>query len=236
MTSNFSRILSLLRKEKGVTQKQAASHLGVSQALLSHYEKGIRECGLDFVVRAADYYGVSCDYMLGRSAERTGRALHMEDIPDPSAAKDSAYRGSVLPTLNKKLISNSLNIVFDRLCDCPDKALINEISHYLSLAVYKTYRHLYSSNGKNTEDMFSVSVNTFDGYADAAMKICESNIKALLKGEDAGQGGNVKDTSAFLMNTEMLMGQYPQYTPSLLNLVKNSEKSIDKITKPDESK
>ena len=48
----FNRIIKLLRKERGITQKQAAEDLGVSQALLSHYEKGIRECGLDFVVRA----------------------------------------------------------------------------------------------------------------------------------------------------------------------------------------
>ena len=53
----FNRIIKLLRKERGITQKQAAEDLGVSQALLSHYEKGIRECGLDFVVRVADAGG-----------------------------------------------------------------------------------------------------------------------------------------------------------------------------------
>ena len=75
VNSEFSRILTLLRKEKGVSQKAAAMSLGVSQALLSHYEKGIRECGLSFLVRAADYYGVSCDYMLGRTPDRTGTTL-----------------------------------------------------------------------------------------------------------------------------------------------------------------
>lgn len=54
MTTEFNRIITLLRKERGITQKQAAADLGVSQALLSHYEKGIRECGLDFVVRVAE--------------------------------------------------------------------------------------------------------------------------------------------------------------------------------------
>ena len=70
MSSEFSRTLSLLRQEKGVSQRLAAGELGISQALLSHYEKGIRECGLDFLVRCADFYGVSCDYLLGRSQER----------------------------------------------------------------------------------------------------------------------------------------------------------------------
>ena len=95
MGSEFSRIITLLRKEKGVTQKQAAAELGVSQALLSHYEKGIRECGLDFVVRVADYYGVSCDYLLGRSADRSGLTLSVEEIPNPEGARDGVYRGSI---------------------------------------------------------------------------------------------------------------------------------------------
>lgn len=47
----FPRIITLLRKERGLSQKKAAEELQVSQALLSHYEKGIRECGLEFVVK-----------------------------------------------------------------------------------------------------------------------------------------------------------------------------------------
>ena len=56
MKSNFSRVLSLLRQEKGVSQRKAAAELGISQALLSHYENGIREPGLNFVSKACDYY------------------------------------------------------------------------------------------------------------------------------------------------------------------------------------
>lgn len=68
--NHFPAILTLLRRERGLTQKQAAQDLGVSQALLSHYERGIRECGLDFLIRAADYYGVTCDFLLGRGPAR----------------------------------------------------------------------------------------------------------------------------------------------------------------------
>ena len=66
MTSEFSRILTLLRKEKGVSQKAAAASLGVSQALLSHYENGVREPKFEFVDKVCTYYGVSADYILGR--------------------------------------------------------------------------------------------------------------------------------------------------------------------------
>ena len=70
MERNFPVIISELRKEKGLSQKEAAAQLGISQALLSHYEKGIRECGQSFLIKIADFYGVSCDYILGRTNKR----------------------------------------------------------------------------------------------------------------------------------------------------------------------
>ena len=86
MGIEFNRIITLLRKERGITQKQAAQDLGISQAQLSHYEKGIRECGLAFVVQVADYYDVSCDYLLGRSAERSGQTISVEELPEGNSA------------------------------------------------------------------------------------------------------------------------------------------------------
>lgn len=70
--SKFAEVLSQLRKERGISQKKAASDLGISQALLSHYEKGIRECGLDFVIKCSEYYNVTTDYLLGVSESRNG--------------------------------------------------------------------------------------------------------------------------------------------------------------------
>lgn len=70
--SKFAVVLSKLRKERGISQKKAATDLGISQALLSHYEKGIRECGLDFVIKCSEYYGVTTDYLLGISDSRNG--------------------------------------------------------------------------------------------------------------------------------------------------------------------
>ncbi len=138
MGIEFNRIITLLRKERGITQKQAAQDLGISQAQLSHYEKGIRECGLAFVVQVADYYDVSCDYLLGRSAERSGQTITVEELPEGnSATGGSVYRGSVLPTMYKKLIENSLGILYDKLQESRDKQLVVGVSSYLMLAVYK---------------------------------------------------------------------------------------------------
>ena len=72
MTRGFSETMSELRRKKGASQRTAAAELGISQALLSHYENGAREPGLDFVCRACEYYGVSADYLLGRTDEPDG--------------------------------------------------------------------------------------------------------------------------------------------------------------------
>ena len=200
----FNRIIKLLRKERGITQKQAAEDLGVSQALLSHYEKGIRECGLDFVVRVADYYNVSCDYLLGRSAER-----------------------------NKKLISNSLNVLYAKIGECHSKALTTEVSAYLMTAVAKMFRLLYSAESHNAPSMFSVDARRWPGYSDAVMHSAQANVEALLAGEALPGGEGVADPSCLAMTTESLTREYPLYTPSLLNLVKTSETRARELTGED---
>ena len=72
MERNFAAVMSELRHARGLSQRKVAADLKISQALLSHYENGKRECGLDFLVRAADYYNVSVDYLLGRSPNPDG--------------------------------------------------------------------------------------------------------------------------------------------------------------------
>lgn len=70
MKTVFAELLGELRREKGLSQRRAATDLGISQALLSHYENDAREPKLEFVVKACDYYSVTADYILGRKKLR----------------------------------------------------------------------------------------------------------------------------------------------------------------------
>lgn len=109
--ADFARSLSLLRQEKGISQRQAAGALGISQALLSHYENGVREPGLAFVVRACDFYNVSADFLLGRTLSRDGTTiLDVDTLFDASAQPDNLLKGSVMATLSKKLVVNSVGV------------------------------------------------------------------------------------------------------------------------------
>ena len=71
MSTAFSNIFSQLRHERGLSQRQVAADLDISQALLSHYENGLREPRIEFIVKICDYYGVSADYLFGRTKLRT---------------------------------------------------------------------------------------------------------------------------------------------------------------------
>ena len=79
MQEDFPAILRRLRKERHLNQRTAAAALHISQALLSHYENGLREPGLNFVDAACRYYDVSADYLLGRSPVRA--AFPSEELP-----------------------------------------------------------------------------------------------------------------------------------------------------------
>lgn len=226
MASDFSRILTLLRKEKGISQKSAAADLGISQALLSHYEKGIRECGLNFLVRCADYYEVSCDYLLGRSPERQGTTLTVEDIPEADAAgRDN--RGMVLPMLSKKLLANSQNLLFDLLGKAGSKSLVSEASNYMMLSLYKMFRLVYAANPKNQEEMFSLPLQASLDFTDAAMNICEANAASIVKGNPLPGLEPAQKADSLVLSTEILAETYPMWASSLFNLIQSCEKRID---------
>ena len=115
--SKFGAILSSLRREKGLSQREVSSHLGISQALLSHYENSAREPKLEFVVKACEYYDVSVDYILGRDSDKKPRV-----IPVPHDCKSSP----------RFLIA--LDSVFDILADLGDPELFSDAIDFLSVS------------------------------------------------------------------------------------------------------
>ena len=162
MNADFARTLALLRQEKGISQRLAAQELGISQALLSHYENGIREPGLNFVVKACDFYNVSADYLLGRSMSREGTTiLDAECLYDISGEKDNVLQSSVLALLGKKLVVNSIGVLFDLLGKLGNKRAIKAATNHLSICTYILFRHLRSGSPHGNDGFFSVPKGNF---------------------------------------------------------------------------
>ena len=229
MNAAFPRVLTLLRKERGISQKQAAADLQISQALLSHYEKGIRECGLDFVVRVADYYGVSCDYLLGRAADKSGAMIAVEEIPDqdPGIQDKRMQAGGVLPTLNKKLVVNSLQVIFDLLQKCRNKALTTEVSNCLIQVIYVLFRQIYSADPRNPKAMFSVDGYLYQAAAFSSAVQSAARAGQLARGTAVGGAPGVAPGDLPSILPDDLTAQYPMIANSLLNLLHQAEKTLE---------
>ena len=65
----FENIRSL-RIDKGYTQKEIGEYLGISQNTYSQYEIGVLKYPVDVIIKLADFYNVSTDYLLGRTSRK----------------------------------------------------------------------------------------------------------------------------------------------------------------------
>lgn len=63
----FGEFLAKLRKERGILQKELAAYLNMTVATVSNYEKGVHTPDLKTLVKLADFYDVSTDYLLQRT-------------------------------------------------------------------------------------------------------------------------------------------------------------------------
>ncbi len=220
MNNDFPRILSLLRKERHISQKEAAAALGVAQALLSHYEKGKRECGLDFLVRAADYYNVSTDYLLGRSPLSTGSIIVESDIPDTEAHEKARFGADISLALSKKLLTNSIEVIYSLLSKVGNSRLSVSITNMLNFAVYKVFRIIYRTNRKNSETMFEINEETACRAAQAGAELNEGAAASAIK--EAEQ-------EAPEISTVLIESEFPKQAPALLSLIKSSEVQLKKL-------
>ena len=222
-TSEFSRTLSLLRQERGVSQRTAAGDLGISQALLSHYENGVREPGLAFVGRACDYYHVSADFILGRTLSRDGSMLSSEEVLE-AAEPGNILQGSVLATLQSKLLSGAVGVLFGLLGKLGDKTAINAATAYLGGAVYQLYRHLYRAAGAN-EAYFALDPAACTmGTADADMKLEEVRYARALRAQ-AAKKAEFPDLSP-----EALSAGYPGRCQSLTQVLSTTDARLNALT------
>lgn len=63
----YGHRIAELRDQRGLTQEELSVSLGISRAALSHYEKNRREPDFETLTKMADLFGVSLDYIIGRT-------------------------------------------------------------------------------------------------------------------------------------------------------------------------
>ena len=86
--------LKLLRTERNLTQMELAFDLGLPQSTYQQYESGAHQAPYETLIQIADYFGVSIDYLLGRTEIRLAVnddslkvAMRMQQLDNPEFCK-----------------------------------------------------------------------------------------------------------------------------------------------------
>ncbi len=94
-----------LRNEKGLTLKELGNFLNLGESTMSMYENGKRNPDYNTLIKLADFFGVTIDFLLGRTDARTApdKISHaLEDDPELSAFWDELSKRKDLQLLFKQ--------------------------------------------------------------------------------------------------------------------------------------
>ncbi len=184
MAGVFAANLSRLRQAKGVSQRKAAAELGVSQALLSHYENGIREPGLDFLCRVCSYYQVSADYILGRNNRKNA----LTGTPVRTEANSTEFDLEKLTEIDSLLLGDCIVAMEQMLAELGSRQLVNEVFAGLSLELYGMMRKLAA---KEADALAGVDSSCVDARIRAAVSIAQLGAECQLEQLEYPQFGDL---------------------------------------------
>ena len=116
----FGELLAKLRKEQGVLQKDIAAYLGVTVATISNYEKGVHSPDYETLVKLADYFNVSTDYLLQRTDYKAG-----------------------INILNKQLVTDyTVSDLLNTLMQLDQHSMESLLDYYELLSLRNSLKHL----------------------------------------------------------------------------------------------
>ncbi|WP_315119467.1 helix-turn-helix transcriptional regulator [uncultured Clostridium sp.] len=101
----FATILKNLREEFEMTQEQVGKLLNITKQAIYSYEKGENEPTIDAIVKIADVFNVSVDYLLGRTKQRENLYIKNELLLE---AINDKYKKRILIDVCKSLDNYNL--------------------------------------------------------------------------------------------------------------------------------
>lgn len=97
--------LKELRNEKHLTQMDVAKHFEIAKTTYASYEQGRREPDNTMLSKLADFFGVSIDYLMGKSDNiKRGKV----DLADPKNESIMTFEGRAIPAQDLELIKRLL--------------------------------------------------------------------------------------------------------------------------------
>ena len=205
---SFPRIITLLRKEKGLSQKSAAEqsrHFPSSVVTLRKRREGMRPG-------------------LCRTHRRFLRRIHrLSARPNPKPAQPSHVarsgagctdRRSVSTPASRQRVIDSLVVIYDLLDRAKNRAVSQEAVTFLSCAIYRVIRQLAAHFPEPGEaDLSTIAPDLARAMATAAMEMSEAHMTQSLQNSAGDQA------RLFPLTSRVLTERYPAHAPGLLNLM-----------------
>ena len=125
----FSKILRELRDERKLTQQELADKLKVSRMTINFYESNRRTPDINFAIKAANFFNVSVDYLVGNS--------NVKSKEDHRYTKDQVDNlEDIIYYLPATAAQDLLKHLCDVLKNAYDKKIEREILYLLSMVAY----------------------------------------------------------------------------------------------------
>lgn len=143
-----------LRASKGLTQEQLAEILGVSREMMVYYEGGKRKIKYDTLVKIADYFNVSTDYLLGRTKVST-TDMNLQGICDYVNLSEKAVNNIAdFTELSVPFCCLSAGAIFNKLCETGDifELCSHILSYYEITDLISLYKMKIAEKKRNNED------------------------------------------------------------------------------------
>lgn len=136
--------LAMLRKEKGLTMKEIGNIIGVSDAAWVKYEKNRAEPSIQRLINIADYFGVSLDFLLGRTNIREPKIVEEANIQseflkefERSNIGDPSKMYFLIENLSSSIASYRSEEVKEEELQLLLKAVSNVVLHFNTLVELK---------------------------------------------------------------------------------------------------
>jgi len=116
-----------IRKEKGITMKELGKIFGVSEVAISNYEMGKREPDIQTIVKFANYFDVSVDYLLGNTKTAA---------PKPSGVVLTAFESDIVGELRRLSKTDKQNLA---------RIIFSYTQNYALVEKYKAYNFAFET-------------------------------------------------------------------------------------------
>ncbi len=164
-----SKLRGLFKENPDVTQGQLAELLGVTRQTVSQYVNGISEPGYDALIKIANHFSVSLDYLLGRSKEKTSDINIQAACKTTGLSETSVSRLHAFVAMNSDAIDGALSEDYFACNSHFAYELVNEFIDFAFCGLdsgkripfidYISFRQDYSSAQKSATEFSNMTLN-----------------------------------------------------------------------------